>query len=78
MSIPITQPDALGHWGRYGGRFVPETLMAPLEELTVAYGAARVDENFHRVDFAPQQPAAASRKLSSIASALSYPLEISL
>lgn len=43
---PITQPDSLGHWGRYGGRFVPETLMAPLEELTRAYEAARADESF--------------------------------
>jgi tryptophan synthase beta chain len=43
---PITQPDSLGHWGRYGGRFVPETLMAPLEELTAAYDAARADETF--------------------------------
>src|SRR5881394_3049175 len=44
----ITQPDSLGHWGRYGGRFVPETLMAPLEELTAAYEAARADESFQR------------------------------
>jgi tryptophan synthase beta chain len=36
------EPDALGHWGPYGGRFVPETLMAPLEELTTAYEAARL------------------------------------
>jgi tryptophan synthase beta chain len=43
---PISQPDALGHWGRYGGRFVPETLMAPLEELESAYQAARADESF--------------------------------
>jgi tryptophan synthase beta chain len=42
----ITQPDSLGHWGRYGGRFVPETLMAPLEELTAAYESARADEAF--------------------------------
>src|SRR2546426_2118175 len=42
----ITQPDSLGHWGRYGGRFVPETLMAPLEVLTAAYEAARADESF--------------------------------
>src|SRR5262252_3312538 len=42
----ITQPDALGHWGRYGGRFVPETLMAPLEELTAAYELARADASF--------------------------------
>jgi tryptophan synthase beta chain len=41
-----TNPDAGGHWGRYGGRFVPETLMAPLEELTEAFEAARRDESF--------------------------------
>ena len=43
---PVTQPDSLGHWGRYGGRYVPETLMAPLEELTAAYESARADEHF--------------------------------
>jgi len=42
----MSQPDELGHWGRYGGRFVPETLMAPLEELTEAYLAACVDDDF--------------------------------
>jgi tryptophan synthase beta chain len=41
-----TQPDARGHWGPYGGRFVPETLMAPLEELTAAYEAARAEARF--------------------------------
>lgn len=41
-----TQPDSLGHWGPYGGRFVPETLMAPLQELTAAYEAARGDQEF--------------------------------
>src|SRR5687767_8484232 len=46
MSSPIPQPDALGHWVKYGGRFVPETLMAPLEELTAAYVASRDDESF--------------------------------
>ena len=46
MSSSITQPDSLGHWGKYGGRFVPETLMAPLEELTAAYFASRDDESF--------------------------------
>jgi tryptophan synthase beta chain len=45
---PIIQPDSFGHWGRYGGRFVPETLMAPLEELTTAYQAASTDESFHQ------------------------------
>ena len=42
----ISQPDSLGHWGPYGGRFVPETLMAPLEELMVAYESARSDAEF--------------------------------
>ena len=46
MVKSITQPDSLGHWGPYGGRFVPETLMAPLEELTAAYEAARADQDF--------------------------------
>ena len=46
MSSPITQPDSLGHWGQYGGRFVPETLMAPLEDLTAAFLASRDDESF--------------------------------
>ncbi|MCU1266731.1 MAG: Tryptophan synthase beta chain [Acidobacteria bacterium] len=39
-------PDSLGHWGSYGGRFVPETLMAPLDELNEAFMVARVDEAF--------------------------------
>jgi tryptophan synthase beta chain len=46
MSLLYEQPDERGHWGRYGGRFVPETLMAPLEELTAAFREARADENF--------------------------------
>jgi tryptophan synthase beta chain len=46
MSSPKTQPDMLGHWGPYGGRFVPETLMAPLEELTEAYLFAKDDGEF--------------------------------
>jgi tryptophan synthase beta chain len=40
------QPDARGYWGPYGGRFVPETLMAPLEELLIAYQSARLDQTF--------------------------------
>ena len=46
MSSSIPQPDLLGHWGKYGGRFVPETLMAPLEELTTAYLSSRDDQSF--------------------------------
>ncbi|MGI9108244.1 MAG: tryptophan synthase subunit beta [Pyrinomonadaceae bacterium] len=42
----LTQPDEGGHWGAYGGRYVPETLMAPLEELNAAYAAAHGDETF--------------------------------
>ncbi|MCU1274182.1 MAG: tryptophan synthase, beta chain, partial [Bryobacterales bacterium] len=41
-----SQPDASGHFGPYGGRFVPEVLMAPLEELEQAYCAASADPTF--------------------------------
>ncbi len=41
-----TWPDARGRFGPYGGRYVPETLMAPLEELECAYAAARADASF--------------------------------
>ncbi|MEI7865301.1 MAG: tryptophan synthase subunit beta [Chthoniobacterales bacterium] len=45
------QPDAGGHFGPYGGAFVPETLMTALEELTLAYEAARHDPGFlHELD----------------------------
>ena len=39
-------PDARGYFGEYGGRFVPETLVAPIEELTAGYLAARKDPAF--------------------------------
>jgi tryptophan synthase beta chain len=39
-------PDAGGHFGPYGGRYVPEVLMAPLEELEQAYHEARRDPAF--------------------------------
>ena len=42
----MMQPDAGGHFGPYGGRFVPEVLMAPLEELETAYVEAREDPAF--------------------------------
>jgi len=41
-------PDTRGRFGPYGGRYVPETLMAPLEELERAYLAARADGSFAR------------------------------
>jgi tryptophan synthase beta chain len=39
-------PDTTGHFGKFGGMFVPETLMAPLQELSVAYDDARRDPAF--------------------------------
>jgi tryptophan synthase beta chain len=39
-------PDARGYFGEYGGRFVPETLVAPIEELTAGYLAVRDDPDF--------------------------------
>jgi tryptophan synthase beta chain len=41
-----TWPDARGRFGEFGGQFVPETLMHPVEELGKAYEAARADEKF--------------------------------
>ncbi len=41
------EPDEHGYWGGYGGRFVPETLVAPLDELTAAYYGIRDDAGFH-------------------------------
>ncbi len=43
---PGSLPDSAGHFGRFGGRFVPETLMAPLVELEKAYRAAMRDKRF--------------------------------
>jgi tryptophan synthase beta chain len=42
-----TEPDAGGHFGIYGGRYVPEVLMSPLEELEIAYRDAQQDPAFH-------------------------------
>jgi tryptophan synthase beta chain len=44
-------PDARGRYGSYGGQYIPETLMAAVEELAAAFGAALNDEVF-RNDFA--------------------------
>ena len=41
-------PDATGHFGPYGGRFVPETLMHPLQELEEEYFRAQQDPEFQR------------------------------
>ncbi len=41
-------PDAHGHFGPYGGMFVPETLMTALNDLTTEYFAARADPAFQK------------------------------
>lgn len=43
---PEALPNARGHFGNYGGMYVPETLMTPLFDLTEAYHAARQDPGF--------------------------------
>jgi len=43
----ISQPDAGGHFGPYGGRYAPEVLMSPLEELELTYEDAKKDPAFH-------------------------------
>ncbi len=45
-SISQVVPDTRGRYGPYGGRYVPETLMAPLEELERAYAEASSDPQF--------------------------------
>ena len=46
MGTAQTLPDDSGHFGQFGGRFVPETLMPALGELEGAYRAAQADEEF--------------------------------
>ncbi len=45
-NMSTTLPDARGHFGPYGGRYVPEVLMSPLEEIEHAYDQAREDPAF--------------------------------
>ena len=40
-------PDEKGHFDRYGGKFVPETLIPALDELEVEYAKALVDDTFN-------------------------------
>lgn len=49
LTIPeeANLPDTMGHFGRFGGKFVPETIMPALEELEKAYLAAKNDPAFH-------------------------------
>ena len=46
QNLWTSAPDSSGHFGRFGGRFVPETLMPALEELTEAYYQAISEESF--------------------------------
>ena len=41
-----SQPDTSGHFGRFGGRFMPEALVAPLDELDRAWTDAKADPAF--------------------------------
>ena len=50
MTAVKTWPDATGHFGRFGGRFMPEALVAPLDELTETWRAAMADQAF-RAEF---------------------------
>ena len=66
------EPDAAGHWGRFGGRFVPEALVAALDQLTDAFEAAREDPAFaaelahlHRTYTGRPSPLTDARRLSS-------------
>ena len=47
-SLDWNQPDAQGHFGPFGGRYVPETLMHPLKELEQEYFTAQVDPVFQQ------------------------------
>src|SRR5260221_2313576 len=46
--ITKSEPDEHGNWGGLGGRYVPEIVVAPLEELTAEFMRARHDEDFWR------------------------------
>ena len=46
MTLAHSVPDARGRFGRFGGRYVPETLVPALEELDAAYRAAKADPAF--------------------------------
>jgi len=47
LAHPASEPDETGHFGEFGGRYVPEALVAALDELTAAFHAAQADPAFH-------------------------------
>ncbi len=48
MAVASVVPDRLGHFGEFGGRFVPETLIPALDELSAVYASAKDDPGFNR------------------------------
>ncbi|HLL07122.1 MAG TPA: tryptophan synthase subunit beta [Nocardioidaceae bacterium] len=50
MTAVEAWPDATGHFGKFGGRFMPEALVAPLDELTDTWRTAMADQEF-RAEF---------------------------
>jgi tryptophan synthase beta chain len=46
ITTHATLPDARGHFGQFGGRFIPEALVAALDELEAAYRSAKADPEF--------------------------------
>ena len=46
MAVGISEPDSGGHFGKFGGRFVPEALVAALDELFAAHQSALIDPVF--------------------------------
>jgi len=46
MTSDFAIPDATGHFGQFGGRFVPEALVAAIDELTAAFHASQHDPEF--------------------------------
>jgi tryptophan synthase beta chain len=42
-------PDKSGHFGEYGGQYVPETLMSALEELEIVFSKARKNKKFKEI-----------------------------
>lgn len=57
-------PDESGHFGLFGGRFVPETLMPLLIELQEAYESIRFDESFWRRPIIISKSMSADRRLT--------------
>jgi tryptophan synthase beta chain len=65
-SIPVREREASGRFGPYGGRYVPETLMAALDELAALYDTARADPAFwHDFDVLCREYAGRPTALSS-------------